>query len=119
MDLQPYHLLAKAYADLDAEQIIGQLSDDCVYESQMVLEPLIGREAIAAYLRIKFETIRDSGQKIVAEVRTVPCLANQPCVILGQYGDFVAVVLASFIDSGKISRIDLCVVPGPTETRSL
>ena len=62
MPLKNYRIFAEAYSTLDAEPLIEALADDCVLESQKVLEPLEGKKAIEDYLRKKFEAIRTAKQ---------------------------------------------------------
>mgnify|MGYP001825148523 CR=1 FL=1 len=120
MDLELYHLVAKAYTELDAELLIQALSDDCVYESQMVLVPLEGKEAIADLLRGKFKAIKEAGSHVSGSVRRVRTGAiagaiNKPGIVLRQrYTD--AVVLLKLSPTNKVSRIDLCIVPAPGNT---
>jgi hypothetical protein len=116
-------LVAEAYANLDAELLIGVLAEDCVYESQQCLAPLEGKNAIAEIIREKFENIEASKTFVTASVRSVcrgPVLGalGKPCVVLSQNNQ-EAVVLLELSDEGKISRIDLCVVPSPADTRPL
>ena len=43
-------LVAEAYTNQNAELSIGTLAEDSVYESQSVIEPLKGKNAIAHYI---------------------------------------------------------------------
>ena len=116
-------LVAEAYVNLDAELLINALAEDCVYESQQCLAPLEGKNAIAEFIRAKFKNIEVSKAFVTASVRRVyrgPVLGSlgQPCVVLKQ-GDQGAVVLLKLSGEEKISRIDLCTIPGPADTRPL
>jgi hypothetical protein len=113
-------IVAKAYLDLDPEPLIEALADDCIYESQKVIEPIVGKAKIEDFMRAKFQTISNSGAFVEASVRRVvsgPVIGayGQPCVVLKQ-GDTGAVVLLTLSDTNQIARIDLCIVPTPADT---
>jgi hypothetical protein len=116
-------LVAEAYSNLDSELLIDALAEDCVYESQKVLARLEGKNAIADHIRGKFKTIETGKAFVTASVRRV-CRGpvsntlGKPCVVLNQ-GEVGAVVLLEISGEGKISRIDICVVPSPADTRPL
>jgi hypothetical protein len=91
------------------------LAEDFVYESQEVFSALEGRDAFLDYIRPKLETIRKAGATVFAEMGMVSAYGQyQPCVILAQYSkeNLVGLVLAQ-VAAGKVSRLDLCVVPQP------
>ncbi|HEX5386708.1 MAG TPA: nuclear transport factor 2 family protein [Gemmatimonadales bacterium] len=118
---------ALAWNELDADRVISHLSAQAVYESQNVMMPLRGREAIAEYLRGKMATIRATPEAAVraelglcgdqrgARIRLVSAWPGRPCVLLhqGRTNEPVALVLLE-VAKGEIDRIDLCtVVPSP------
>jgi hypothetical protein len=121
---------ACAWNVLDPERIIAHLAEDAVYESQNVLEPLRGREAIADYLRGKMATIRaHPGATVRAELgyvgdqfgRRVSLgfpgqMTGRPCVLVAQgASDKPEALVLLEIGGGQIRRIDLCsVVPEPS-----
>jgi hypothetical protein len=116
-------IFAEAYNNLDSELLIDALAEDCVYESQKVLAPLTGKSVVNDFIRGKFKTIKARKAFVTASVRRVCRGAvfgalGQPCVVLNQ-GDVGAVVLLELSDEGKIKRIDICIVPGPADTRPL
>lgn len=107
----------------NVEPLIKALADDCIFESQMVLQPLKGKPDIEEYLRGKFETFRKSKTHIacsLARVGSCPVLTavGKPCVVMHQ-GGLGAVVLLQHAVDGKIKRVDLCVVSTPEDTRPL
>jgi len=113
-------LFADAYTNLQAKPLTAALADDCVLESQMVLEPMMGKKTIAGYLRGKLQTIKDAKTYVSCSVRRIisgPVVnaLGQPCVVMMQ-GSQGAVVLLNLDDNGLIERIDLCVAPSPADT---
>ncbi len=116
---------AWAWNALDPERIITHLATDAVYESQHVLEPLRGREAIAEYLHAKMTTIRAHPDAAVrAEVGRVgdqrdqplwlgfgPEMNGRPCVLVQQGAETEPSTLVLLdVADGWIRRIDLCTV---------
>ncbi len=115
--------LGKAYNTLDISHIEHLLDEDIIYESQQVLCPLKGREAVLDYLRKKFVTIRRTpGSELIAElgfmgnqdrayIKAAFAREGQPCLILsqGEKEKKLAVVLVEGL-KGKISRVELCTV---------
>jgi hypothetical protein len=92
------------------------LSDDFTYESQYVFSPLKSKQAFLNYIQPKFQTIQKAGATVFAELGRVSAYGRpQPCVVLAQNSkdNLVGFVLAR-ISEGKLSRLDLCIVP-PTE----
>ena len=106
---------AKMMNTLSAEPLEPLLGDDFAYESQVVFQALESKQAFLKYVIPKLQTIRSSNAKVFAEMGTVAAYGkNQPCVILAQNdkANLVALVLAK-THGGKLSRLDLCVVPSP------
>lgn len=71
MLLERCRTLCDAYNSLDVEPLIDILADDCVYESQKVLQPIVGKYEIIDFLRAKFETVRKSRFPVTCSVRKV------------------------------------------------
>ena len=127
---QAVYEFARAWNTLDPELIIAHLADDAVYESQNVLEPLRGREAIADYLRGKMATIRAHPEAAVrAELGYVGDqygqaamlgfpgqMTGRPCVLLAQGASPEPQTLVLLEgDGGRIRRVDVCTVaPAPS-----
>ena len=115
--------LGKAYNTLNVEHIEQLLDDDVKYESQQVLSPLKGKEAVLDYLRKKFDTLRNTpGSELFAEIgfmgsqereyiKAAFATEGQPCLILsqGEKERKLAVVLVEGL-KGKISDVQLCTV---------
>ena len=123
MQLENYKIFAEAYSTFDVEPLINALADDCVFESQMVLEPLEGKEAIENYLRGKFEALRNANAPISCSLARVVSgsvlgTVGSPCVVMCQE-EQEGVALLRQSDDGKINRIDLCIVPRPGDTEPL
>jgi hypothetical protein len=128
---QAIHDFARAWNTLDPEPIIEHLADDAVYESQNVLEPLRGREAIADYLRGKMATLQAHPEAAVrAEVGYVGDQDGQgvmlgfpgqttgrPCVLVAQGASPEPQTLVLLeVDGRRIRRIDICsVAPAPSD----
>ncbi|HMK61142.1 MAG TPA: hypothetical protein VK452_08360 [Dissulfurispiraceae bacterium] len=115
--------LGKTYNNLDVSYIETLLDDDIIYESQQVLAPLKGKEAVLDYLRKKFVTLRNTpGAQLIAElgfmgsqdrayIKAAFAVEGQPCLILsqGEKDRKLAVVLVEGV-KGKIKRVELCTV---------
>jgi hypothetical protein len=63
-------LYAKTWNTLNPAIIEPYLADDVVYESQVVLSPLVGKEAVFDYLQGKMQTIKQTRYKsdVFAEI---------------------------------------------------
>ncbi|MGO9379685.1 MAG: hypothetical protein ACLP29_14225 [Dissulfurispiraceae bacterium] len=115
--------LGKAYNTLDISHIANLLDDNIIYESQQVLTPLRGKEAVLDYMKKKFVTIRNTpGSALIAEVgfmgsqehafiEAAFASEGQPCLILSQ-GDKERKLAAVLVEAvkGKIARVELCTV---------
>ena len=114
--------VAKAYNNLNFEEIEEVLSEDVIYESQNVLTPLYGKVELKTYLDEKFKLIKSSDRPVFAEMgflgiqnknshNELSDYNGRPCVILSQ-GDKEnkgALILVE-INNDKIERIDICTV---------
>ncbi|HMK55279.1 MAG TPA: hypothetical protein VK448_01425 [Dissulfurispiraceae bacterium] len=115
--------LGKTYNNLDVSYIEELLDEAVIYESQQVLCPLKGKEAVLNYLRKKFMTLRQTpGAELIAEIgfmgsqerayiKAAFVAEGQPCLILSQGGKDrkLAVALIEAL-RGKIRRVELCTV---------
>ena len=115
--------LGKAYNNLDVVHIEELIDDNVIYESQQVICPLKGREAVTDYLRKKFDTLRKTpGSELIAEfgfmgsqehsyIHAAFAREGQPCLILsqGEKERKLAGVLGEGL-KGKISRGELCTI---------
>lgn len=121
-EIQNLRLLAKCWNNLDVSYINGFLASDLVYESQWVLTPLKGSSNFLNYLFQKFNAIKTAMLSQVisvsAEIGFCTELANRPCLVLTQITNEsirqVTVLIETKAD--KISRIDVCFIPDPSNT---
>lgn len=111
----------RAYAamlnTLDLSRLESMLADDFVYESQMVLQPLISKAVFVEYMAGKLRTLRRAHAKVYAEVAHVDEFGRKrACVVLAQDSpnNLSGLVFAQTTES-KLARLDLCIVP-PAET---
>ena len=109
----------RAYArmmnTLNIEALEPILSDDLVYESQTVFQPLESKQAFLEYMTSKLQSISRANATVYAEMGNIAAYgSNQPCVILAQNDrtNLVAVVIAK-VRENRLERLDLCVVPPP------
>lgn len=121
--VQATAIVQKARADLDVEELAAHLADDAVYEAQHVLDPLVGKTRIIAYLRERFDFLqglkatRDIGSLVNGRVN-LPKAADHPCLIFMAEGERQALWVVSVDEEARISRIDiLTVAPMPEEAR--
>jgi hypothetical protein len=123
MQLTNHKIFVEAYSTLDIEPLIDVLADDCVYESQMVLTPLKGKKVIGEFLQDKFERIRNTKAYVACSLARVVSgpiwgVLGEPCIVMRQRGQG-SVALLKQSDDGKITRIELCIIPTPSETEPL
>lgn len=109
----------RAYArmvnTLKVDPLESLLADEFVYESQKVFSALKSKSEFLNYIVPKLKTIKESGATVFAEMGLVSAYGReQPCVVLAQNDreNLVGVVLAR-VDGGKLSRLDLCIIPPP------
>lgn len=122
-------LYAKSWNTLNPVIIEPYLADDVVYESQVVLTPLIGKEAVLDYLQGKMQTIKKNRYKsdVFAEighcgsqdgnkVQVLSAETFRPCVLMAQGNpDEVLALVLLETEAGRIKRIDICTeVPHPS-----
>lgn len=124
-DLSLIRRFARCMNTFDVEVLEPVLAEDVVFESQMVLTPLVGKDAVLEHLKAKFETITRNNFPTFAEIgycgkqngRVMLWSAweGTPCCLIAQGGKDELVALVLFeTDEGKIKRIDLCcVLPEP------
>ena len=138
--------LRKAYRSGDFSEFVSCLSEDCVYESMWVLEPLRGKEAVSNHLLRKGKAIKDSGAfpecwivELVGNMNPLPesdivvngekkratlALDYEPgkyCMMMEQEldGKINGVLLdLKLNEDGMVTRIDLCI-PELFQTREL
>ena len=106
---------AIAWNSLRMNAFISLLAEDVLYESQMVIEALEGKQQIARYLREKIQAVKNAGTefRVAVELGTTTYPSVEPCAILYQGGE-TPIGLAFFkVGSNTIQRIDICNVPDP------
>ena len=118
MELTEYEAL-RAYArmmnTLSVEPLEPLLAENFTYESQYVFSALESKQKFLDYIRPKLQTIREADVPVFAEMGMVLAYGKtQPCVVLAQDSkdNLVGLILAKASD-GKLSRLDLCIVPSP------
>lgn len=130
-------ILETAYEDGDFTEFVDLLTEDCVYESMWVLEPLCGREAVSRYLLGKGKSIKESENfpscwivELVGNINPLPesdiivngkkklatlALAYEAgkfCLMMEQELDGKTnevLVDLKLTEDGKVSRMDLCM----------
>ena len=127
--LEAVRLYAKCWNTLSVEPIEPLLADDVVYESQLILTPLVGKSVLVEYLKNKMATIAKAGPRseVFAElgycggqagqrVQLLTAEIGRPCVLFAQGDKEVPKLLVLLEITGqKIKRIDLCTqVPHPS-----
>jgi hypothetical protein len=110
---------------LDPEPLIARLASDVKYESQEHQDPIRGRDALAEYLRERYEFLRDiaatrdMGEWRLGEV-DLPAAASHPCAIFLLGGKAAALHVIGATDEGLIGRIEiLTIVPRPDQARPI
>lgn len=131
-------VVEKSYASGDFEELFHYLAEDCIFESQWVLEPNVGYDATVKYLRGKGETlkrtqdfphgdivelvgnmnpIKKAKVSVNGEVPTNASVGlfyepGKLCLLLEQELETEIVSLLIDVqlnDEDKIARIDLCM----------
>ena len=106
---------AKMMNTLNVSPLEPLLAENFTYESQMVFSALESKQEFLDYIQPKLQTIKSSGATVFAEMGTVDAYGQSlPCVVLAQNNkeNLVGLVLARVL-AGKLSRLDLCIVPPP------
>jgi hypothetical protein len=130
-------ILETAYEKGDFTEFVSLLTEDCVYESMWVLEPLCGREAVSRHLLGKGKSIKESETfpscwivELVGNMNPLPesdivvngenkratiALAYEAgkfCLMMSQElnGETNEVLVdLKLTEDGKVSRMDLCM----------
>lgn len=130
-------ILETAYEKGDFAEFVSLLTEDCVYESMWVLEPLCGREAVSRHLLGKGKSIRESETfpscwivELAGNMNPLPesdvivngenkrariALAYEAgkfCLMMSQElnGETNEVLVdLKLTEDGKVSRMDLCM----------
>ncbi|TXE08551.1 hypothetical protein ES711_08595 [Gelidibacter salicanalis] len=103
--------LAKSYNKLDHDLLDSILEDNIIYESQNVLDPVVGKANVMDYLRAKFDAIRVSNNLVHAEIGFLSENSQDPCIILSQGNkDNKGALILIEENNNKIARIDICTI---------
>lgn len=107
-----YIRTAKAYNNLDPGEIENLLAEGVTYESQGII--LKGRQNVIEDLKARFQSLRQSGRKLYAELavlgpqRSTKDEEITPCLILSQEVQVnrMAVIFVT-VQDGLIARIEI------------
>jgi hypothetical protein len=90
------------------------LSDDLHYASQWVFEEITSKQAYLDYIAPKLLAIKNTDNKVFAEMGLLEVEFPGPCVVIaqGDKNNLVATVLIK-VEDNKIKRIDMCAAPSP------
>lgn len=130
-------IISDGYEKGDFEPLFPCLAEDCVFESQWVLTPNTGYEAVVSYLTAKGETLKESDsfpscyiQELVGNINTIKHIdlnvngekqhgsvglhypSGELCLLMRQDIDDKTndvILRIKLNDNEKISRIDLCM----------
>ncbi len=122
-ETETLRLLAKSWNNLDTRHIEEVLSENFIYESQWVLMPIKGNKEFLDYLQAKFKAIKSAMQKgamyVTAEIAFHPAIQFKPIIVITQItGEGVRQVsVLTKTENNKISRIDVCFIPDPSEAK--
>lgn len=97
--------LKQGYETGNFENVEAYLTEESVFESQWVMEPLTGRADIMAYLRGKGETLKKQDAFAVGTFVITP---EGPILRLIQDDNDSVAVVTELDDEGLVARIDLC-----------
>lgn len=115
--------LARMYNKYDTTLIEKYLNKNTVYESQFVFDSLKGEKIITEFLKEKFATLKNTGNRVVAEigylrsqkgytVKLASLVEDEICVVLTQIREQICVPVFLKTEKKKILSIDICgVVP--------
>lgn len=116
-------LFGEAFTRFDVDVIADRLSEDVIYESQAVLEPLRGKSEVLAYLQKRwafFAANMADSIVITLGVVDLPKGQDYPCLIL-QRGKIRDALMTLSIDGEMlIERIDiLSALPHPDQAQRI
>jgi len=99
---------------LSVDYLAPMLADDFHYASQWVIEEITSKQQYLDYMRPKLEAIKESGNRVWAELGELQTYPGGPCLVVaqGERNNISATVLVEVMGS-KIKRLDMCFVPSP------
>ena len=109
-ELEAATAYAKAWNRLDGTDFIEMLADDATYSSQWDFTPLVGKQAIRAYLIPKIQAVKDVGARVYAELATTSDkTSTHNCVAMAQgEQETVQAVVVFKIKAGLIQHFVMC-----------
>ncbi len=113
--------LKKCWNELNTVHLERYISENVIYESQYVLNPLTDKKAVLKYLREKFFNIRNHMKTelilINATIGYLPSMKMRSCIVLSQIIGTAMNQSTVLIESKNslISRIDVCLIPPPVD----
>ena len=116
-------ILASSWNTLQTDKLEKVLADDLLYESQWTFTPIYGKSNFIRYLNLKFTQIKKLKEKremlVEAELGRFPSLNHRAGIVLrqGEKDDFIQVTVLIEVKKEKISTIEMCLVPHPSEAR--
>ncbi|MCC6448331.1 MAG: hypothetical protein IT215_06580 [Chitinophagaceae bacterium] len=120
-EIELLRYLAKSWNNLDVSFIEEILTDDFIYESQWVLNPLVGKQQFLSYLNAKFSAIKKvrntQVMTVSAEMAFHKDISERPCLILSQITNSGIRQVSVLVESvgNKLKRIDVCFIPDPSK----
>jgi len=120
-EIELLRYLAKSWNNLDVSFIEEILTDDFIYESQWVLNPLVGKQQFLSYLNAKFSAIKKvrntQVMTVSAEMAFHKDISERPCLILSQITNSGIRQVSVLVESvgNKVKRIDVCFIPDPSK----
>lgn len=112
----------RAYATmmntLNVDAIEPLLADDFHYSSQWVLAEITSKQEYLDYIRPKLKAVRDSENKVWAEMAHLEQEIPGPCVVLAQNSkDNLLSLILGKVANGKLTRLDMCGAPSPNSAK--
>jgi len=120
-EIELLRYLAKSWNNLDVSFIEEILTEDFIYESQWVLNPLVGKQQFLSYLNAKFSAIKKvkntQVMTVSAEMAFHKDISERPCLILSQITNSGIRQVSVLVESvgNKLKRIDVCFIPDPSK----
>lgn len=102
VNIEIYTDFTNAWNNLDAELIVKHLDDSFQYDSQWVFD-FLDKDRYSNYIRGKFETIRKTGSKVIAELGQNSM--GKTLIRLNQDGNIVFYRIK--VVNGKVVKADL------------
>ena len=112
----------KAYArmmhHLSADYLAPLLAEDFHYASQWVFEEIESKQQYLDYIRPKLEAIKESGNRVWAELAELQAYPGGPCLVISQGDkDNISATVLAEVEGNTIKRLDMCFVPSPDRAR--